>query len=371
MEDVVMGKSPYQGKRVFLTGHTGFKGSWLALWLEALGAEVWGYALDPPRAGLYERLSPAVARDFRGDVRDLASLKSAVEACRPHFVFHLAAQALVGESYRDPINTLSTNVVGTGNLLEAIRGLDEKVVCVVVTTDKCYENREWEFAYRETDRLGGRDVYSASKAAAELVTSSWRLSFFGESAPIATARGGNVIGGGDFTKGRILPDCIEALSLRRVIEVRNPGSVRPWQHVLDCLGGYLRLGEWLLDPPTSERSFNFGPVRESQRTVREVVEEVLGHWPGDWIDTSSPGAHHEAGRLAVSIERAGAVLDWAPTWHFQDCVRETVDWYRAFHRSGEGELPREITLDQIHRYTEASRLFQDRLEEGGGIVPNH
>jgi CDP-glucose 4,6-dehydratase len=356
MEDLGMSFSIYKGKRVLVTGHTGFKGSWLVTWLELLSAEVSGYGLDPDGISLYGILQPSLTRDERGDVRDLDRLRKVLEEVQPDIVFHLAAQALVGTSYENPLDTVTSNVVGTANLLECVRALPYDCHCVVVTSDKCYLNREWEYAYRENDHLGGRDVYSASKAAAEIITAAWNASFFQSRGGVATARGGNVIGGGDFTKGRLFPDCVASLAEDKSIEVRNPASIRPWQHVLDCLGGYLRLGEWLLDGSfrgASERSFNFGPVAESRRSVAELVEQILGLWPGQWIDRSDPLAPHEAGRLAVSIDRAGAVLGWTPTWEFLDSVRETVGWYRLFYSGGSNEELREETIAQIRRYVSA------------------
>jgi CDP-glucose 4,6-dehydratase len=360
MEDLGMSFSIYKGKKVLVTGHAGFKGSWLVTWLELLSAEVCGYGLDPTGISLHGILRPSLTRDERGDVRDLDRLRRVLEEIQPDIVFHLAAQALVGTSYENPLDTVTSNVVGTANVLECLRELPYDCHCVVVTSDKCYLNREWEYAYRENDHLGGRDVYSASKAAAEIVTAAWTSSFFQDRGGVATARGGNVIGGGDFTKGRLFPDCIAALSEDKSIEVRNPASIRPWQHVLDCLGGYLRLGEWLLDGSfrqSKERSFNFGPVAESRRSVAELVEQILGFWPGRWIDRSDPLAPHEAGRLAVSIDRAGAVLGWTPTWGFSDSVRETVEWYRKYHNGGTKEELRQETLDQIGRYMAASVSF--------------
>ena len=242
-------KEFYQGKSVLVTGNTGFKGSWLTVWLKALGAEVSGFALEPEDgARLFRVVEGCLVRDFRGDMRDLSRVESAIEDTKPDLVLHLAAQALVRRSYEQPLETLTTNVVGTANLLDAVRRISPGSHCVIVTSDKCYENRGWDYAYRETDHLGGHDVYSASKGAAEIVVSSWRRSFFEcENVPgrVATARGGNVIGGGDFSVNRIVPDAMRALSEGKPIGVRNPGATRPWQHVLDCLSGYLVLGAWL------------------------------------------------------------------------------------------------------------------------------
>jgi len=351
-----MSFSEYSGKRILVTGHTGFKGSWLVTWLNSLGSEVSGYGMDPGGKSLSTILDPILRRDERGDLRDIDRLRTAVEEIRPDIVFHLAAQALVGESYKNPLETVTTNVVGTANLLECLRSLSYDCHCVVVTSDKCYSNREWEFAYRESDHLGGHDVYSASKAAAEIVTAAWSSSFFTGRGGIVTARGGNVIGGGDFTRGRLFPDCVAALSENRKIELRNPNSIRPWQHVLDCLSGYLRLGEWLMSDSfrsNKERAFNFGPVAESQRSVAELVGEIFESWPGQWIDSSNPLAPHEADRLAVSIDRASSTLGWTPTWQFSDAVRETVQWYRMFYAGRSVHELRAETFDQIGRYMKA------------------
>lgn len=351
-----MAFSSYKGKRVLVTGHTGFKGSWLVTWLTYLGAEVSGYGLEPTEKSLFHILAPSLHRDDRGDIRKIDQLRATLEEFKPDIVFHLAAQALVGESYENPLDTVTTNVVGTANLLECLRTLSHDCHCVVVTSDKCYLNREWEYAYRESDHLGGHDVYSASKAAAEIITSAWSSSFFHGRGKIATARGGNVIGGGDFTGGRLFPDCVKALSEDRVIELRNPNSIRPWQHVLDCLSGYLKLGEWLMSdrcPHGTERAFNFGPAAESQRSVSDLVHHIFEYWPGRQIDISDPLAPHEAGRLAISIDRAGSVLRWSPSWSFSDAVRETVQWYRKYYSGSSPQEMRTETLDQIERYMES------------------
>jgi len=354
-----MSFSEYSGKKVLVTGHTGFKGSWLVTWLNLLGAEVCGYGMDPGGKSLFRILEPTLHNDERGDLRDIKRLRAAVDEIQPDIVFHLAAQALVGESYENPIETVTTNVVGTANLLESLRTLPYDCHCVVVTSDKCYLNREWEYAYRECDHLGGHDVYSASKAAAEIVTAAWSSSFFTDRGGIVTARGGNVIGGGDFTRGRLFPDCVAALSENRKIELRNPKSIRPWQHVLDCLSGYLTLGEWLMSNSfrsSKDRAFNFGPIAESQRSVAELVGQIFEFWPGQLIDSSDPLAPHESDRLAVSIDRASSVLGWTPTWHFSDAVRETVQWYRMFYGGGSQTEMHAETLDQIGRYMKSCSI---------------
>ena len=302
----------FRGKRVFLTGHTGFKGGWLCEWLLALGAEVVGYALPPEtRPALFDQLGLAtrLAAHHEADIRDAATLAARLQECAPDFVFHLAAQPLVRESYARARETFDVNGMGTLYVLEALRGLSKPCAAVFVTTDKCYENREWVYGYREEDPLGGRDPYSASKAVAELIIHSYRQSFFPEGGPvkIASARAGNVIGGGDWAKDRIVPDCVRALDRGEAIVVRNKTATRPWQHVLEPLSGYLWLAAALAHPalarcPQPARlasGFNFGPTHEANRTVAELVGEVLKHWPGQWQDGSDPRAVHEANLFAA------------------------------------------------------------------------
>lgn len=345
-------RQTFGGERVLVTGHTGFKGAWLSFWLSGIGAQVSGYSLDPEpsQRELFEIVREggafAPGRDVRGNIGDYDRVRECVRETRPDFVFHLAAQSLVRRSYVRPVETFASNVLGTVHLLEAVRAESPDATVVVVTTDKCYENREWAYSYRETDPLGGRDPYSASKAAAEIATAAWRASFFdgaGVSGRIATARAGNVIGGGDYADDRIVPDLVRALAAGQALGVRSPGSTRPWQHVLDCLSGYLALARWLATDPSAsghcERAFNFGPTQESERTVGDLVEECLRHWPGRWEDLSEPGAPHEATRLAVSIERSRAVLGWRPNWDFPTAVAETIEWYRA---RTEGASPSEL-----------------------------
>lgn len=370
----------YAGKRVLLTGHTGFKGSWLALWLQELGAEVTGFALPPePMPSLH--LAAGVERACRGvqgDVRDAARLRAVLHEARPDFVFHLAAQPLVRLSYEQPVETIATNVLGTAHLLEAIRREGRPCAVVVVTSDKCYENREWIHGYREDEPMGGHDVYSMSKGAAELVVSSYRRSFFSpgrlavHGIAVASARAGNVVGGGDFAKDRIVPDAMSALAEGRPVPVRNPGAVRPWQHVLEPLGGYLLLGARLAGvgadrhpaprPSTSaERAgaayceaWNFGPRLEDARTVREVVEALIEAWgSGSWEDRNDPAAPHEAGLLRLSIDKAQARLGWLPRWGFADTVRRTVEWYRAFHGGAGPDDLAAVCRRQIAEYLES------------------
>ena len=332
----------WKDRRVLLTGHTGFKGSWLTLWLLHLGAEVWGYALPPDgNYPLFDDLS--LAKQFEkfhhhvGDLRDLVRSRACYQV-QPEVVFHLAAQPLVRLSYRDPLSTWSINVQGSLHVLEALKSLNHPC-SVMVTTDKVYANREWDYGYREDDRLGGHDPYSASKAAAELAIQSWRSSFCGPgdhqttNLLIATARAGNVIGGCDWAKERIVPDAMRALAAGESIPVRNSRATRPWQHVLEPLGGYMLLAEHLaFAGSTYAGAFNFGPPQASNRSVRELVEEALQHWPGDWQDYSDTKAPHEAGRLHLQTDKAYHQLRWRPIWDFSTTVARTVAWYRAVHQ---------------------------------------
>lgn len=320
-------------KRVLVTGHTGFKGSWLCETLLARGAKVSGLALAPDtRPALFDQLGLARRMDHAlGDIRDAGLVAARLREVRPEIVLHLAAQPLVRRSYREPLDTWATNVMGTAHVLEAVRLLQSPCAVVVVTTDKVYENREWEHPYREIDPLGGHDPYSASKAGTELVAASWRKAFFaGTDVRLATARAGNVIGGGDWSEDRILPDLARAFASNQPLLVRNRHAVRPWQHVLDPLEGYLMLAERLAGPEAArlEDGFNFGPEPADQRSVGSLVEEARRHWAGTWIDATDPNAPHEAGQLALSIERARMVLGWKPRWDFGRAVSETVAWYR-------------------------------------------
>ena len=356
-----MNPSIFSGRRVFLTGHTGFKGAWLTQWLLQLGADVTGYALDPPTSpSLYEQLNlESEICSIRGDVRDLQKLTDAIGQARPDFLFHLAAQSLVRVSYDEPVETISTNVMGTVNVLEALRTLRRPCVAVVVTTDKCYQNREWVYGYREEDHLGGADPYSCSKAMAELAVESWRRSWFCRSSAesveirVATARAGNVIGGGDWAQDRIVPDCIRALARNEPIPIRNRHARRPWQHVLDPLHGYLELARHLATAETREEiaarcaPFNFGPSHESSRTVGELVSEVLRSWPGRSADRTEPNAPHEATLLQLSTEKARALLNWTCQWDFATSVRRTVDWYQ---RVQSGESSARVTQEQIREF---------------------
>jgi CDP-glucose 4,6-dehydratase len=355
----------YHGRRVLLTGHTGFKGSWLAEWLLALGAKVTGYSLPPPTTpALFEQLRLAERLDHvLSDVRDLPALQEVIRRTRPEIVFHLAAQSLVRKSYGQPLETYATNVLGTANVLEAVRLAGHPCTVIVVTTDKCYENHEDGRPYREQDPLGGRDPYSSSKAAAELVTNAYRASFFASpSSPIrvASVRAGNVIGGGDWAEDRLIPDSIRALAEGRPVIVRHPLAARPWQHVLEPLGGYLQLAAALATAPEGTplaSAFNFGPAADSHRPVAEVVREILRHWPGTWEARPEPGAPHEAHLLHLSAAKARDLLGWKPVWSFEEAIARTVDWYRL--TSAQKVSVPEITRNQIEAYTAAAPRGRD------------
>lgn len=338
----------YKGRRVFVTGHTGFKGSWLSEWLLMLGAEVTGFSIrvnDQPdhfhALGLADRMNHII-----GDARDLDALEKAVQNAQPDYVFHLAAQPLVRLSYREPVDTMTTNITGTVHVLDTLRRLNHPVACVIVTSDKCYENREVLHGYREDDPMGGRDPYSASKGAAEIVAHSYRRSFFSgpdSKISMATARAGNVIGGGDWSEDRIVPDCVRSLMRGLLISVRNPAATRPWQHVLEPLSGYLWLGAALSGQLTLPRmlrhsaasdAFNFGPWPEANRPVKDLVTEMLKHWPGQWRDASDAGAVHEAGLLSLAIDKAFHMLQWHPVWSFERNIAATAGWYRHVAEGG-------------------------------------
>lgn len=357
----------FRGKRVFLTGHTGFKGSWMAQWLCDLGAEVTGFshavAEDPclfTQLGLQDRITHVI-----GDVRDQQALDDAIAACDPDFVFHLAAQALVRYSYDHPVETMATNVMGTVHLLEALRQRGRPIACVVVTSDKCYENREVLMGYREDDSFGGKDPYSASKGAAEVVSHSYLRSYFADpESPVrmATARAGNVIGGGDWAADRIVPDCMRSLAASRPVGVRNPAATRPWQHVLEAISGYLWLGALLAGAATTPRvarpadvfqGFNFGPWVNANLSVARLVDEVLLHWPGCWEKIGDQAAMPEAGLLGLSIDKAFHKLEWQPTLDFAESVAMTALWYRAVAKHGASPL--ELTQTDIRRHTALSR----------------
>lgn len=417
----------YQGKRVLVTGHTGFKGSWLTLWLHELGAQVWGFSLptspvsQTAQASTVSQTAPdslaslasgptlfhdaridQVCQHVAGNVRDGDAMRRVVAEVQPDIVLHLAAQPLVRLSYEQPVATFETNVMGTVHLLEAVRTATARqarqpCAVVVVSSDKCYENREWVYGYREHDPLGGHDPYSASKAGCEIVAASYRRSFFSperlseHGVALATARAGNVIGGGDWAADRIVPDCIRALHDGRAIQVRNPHAIRPWQHVLEAVGGYLLLGARLtgvspsgVDPAGATPSgvgssgiapvdaslsargqagqapatfcdaWNLGPNPDDTRAVRDLVELLVHEWgEGSWQDVSDPNARHEATLLQLSTDKARAILGWTPRWNFATAIATTARWYRAWHEGQRGAALRALTVAQIREYAGA------------------
>lgn len=350
----------FSGARVLVTGHTGFKGSWLTAWLRRLGADVTGIALDPPsRPSHFEVAGMASGMaDHRMDIRNRAALKACIAQAAPDFVFHLAAQPLVRRSYADPIETYETNVIGTLNVLEGLRAMDKPCVAVLITSDKCYDNVEWVWGYRETDPLGGRDPYSASKGAAELVIRSHVKSFF----PVATTkvrigvgRAGNVIGGGDWADDRIVPDCVRAWSKGNVVELRNPRATRPWQHVLEPLSGYLALAAELhRRPEIHGEPFNFGPPAQQNHSVLELVQGISRYWDKvRWNDVS--GSHsgpNEAGLLKLNCDKALHHLNWQAVMGFEETVRMTAEWYRAYYES-QSDIAA-VTRAQIDAYAETA-----------------
>jgi CDP-glucose 4,6-dehydratase len=358
MEDMVnlqQLSTHFKGKKVFITGHTGFKGAWLMATLHLLGAKISGYSLAPEHDdGLYRLLQPLENTDsIIADIRDKERLTAAVSSFQPDFVFHLAAQPLVRKSYKLPAETFEVNVVGTANLLETIKTLPGKCVVVVITTDKVYENKEDGSLFKETDTLGGYDPYSASKACTELVVSSFRNSFFNiddEAAhgkSIATARAGNVIGGGDWSADRIIPDIVRALMRDEPIDVRNPSSVRPWQHVLEPVIGYLLLAAKLQSNPGNfSKPFNFGPLPDDHLTVRQLVEAAIHYWgSGSWNDKSYEFQLHEAALLKLDITRAMQELNWMPKLSAAQAIEWTIEWYKRPSAS-----KRSFSLEQINRY---------------------
>jgi CDP-glucose 4,6-dehydratase len=354
MEGLVM--SPfnnfYSGRRVGITGHTGFKGAWLALWLRQLGAHVHGFSLPPPTHPNLHEITHAssLASHTIGDIRSLPALSDWIQRTQPEILFHLAAQPLVRASYLDPIDTLTSCVLGTANVLEAVRLHKPDTRLVIVTTDKVYENHSWEHGYRESDPLGGHDPYSASKAAADVITQAWRRSFF-PSALVASVRAGNVIGGGDYASERIVPDIVRSRILGSTLALRSPQSTRAWLHVLDCLAGYLCVGVRLDRSPGFPGSFNFGPGPEGNRSVANLVEEFSLHWPGPWSSVPPNPTLHEAPLLNLSIDRACALLGWRPVWNFSRAVQETATWYQARHQSKSSDLL-ETSVAQIERFSQ-------------------
>jgi CDP-glucose 4,6-dehydratase len=336
MESVVNYPGLFKGKRIFVTGHTGFKGSWLVTWLHLLGAHVKGYALPPENdSDLYNIIAPHLnIESVIADIRDRQKLSDEIISFQPDFIFHMAAQPLVRRSYQIPAETFEVNAIGTANLLEALIRLDKKCTTIIITTDKVYQNKESNKLYKEDNRLGGHDPYSASKACAELVTDSFYNSFFNKKDPqfqkaIATARAGNVIGGGDWNKDRIIPDIINHLATGNPVPVRNPNAIRPWQHVLEPLGGYMTLAALLDESPGKySLAYNFGPKKKDHLTVKKLVETAIDCWgKGEWNDISDPSQPHEAGILKLDITKAKKELHWKPKLTSKEAIQWTIDWY--------------------------------------------
>ncbi len=351
-------KQAYKGSKVLVTGHTGFKGSWLITWLKAMGADVCGYSNGiPTDPSLFEtaRLSETIRHEL-GDVRDHARLSAVIKDYKPDYVFHLAAQAIVSTSYADPLETFGTNVMGTAVVMECLRSATWPCVGIVITSDKAYDNVEWPWGYRENDRLGGKDIYSGSKGAAELVFNSYRHSFFNPGrlpVRIASARAGNVIGGGDWAKDRIIADCVRAWQQNRVVQIRSPQATRPWQHVLEPLSGYLALGAALqADESLHGESFNFGPRAEQNATVVELLADLARVWgfedPSRSFDVVGNAPFHEAGLLKLNIDKALLQLRWEPNLSYAECMSMTGLWYRDVVRNGADALA--LTRQQIGQY---------------------
>lgn len=360
MEGVEVNPSFWKGKRVLLTGHTGFKGSWLSLWLQSMGAQVVGYALNPPTdPSLFDAADVAKGMiSIIGDIRDLEHLSRVFAEHQPEIVIHMAAQPLVRYSYIEPVETYSTNVMGTVNLLEAVRSTKGVKAVVNVTTDKCYENREWAWGYRENEAMGGYDPYSSSKGCAELVTAAYRNSYFHSDkykehgVAIASARAGNVIGGGDWADDRLIPDIMRAISASEPVNIRNPHAIRPWQHVLEPLAGYLVLAQKLCEEGAAcAEGWNFGPNDEDAKPVQWIVEKLTRSW-GDgasWVVDGSEHPH-EAHYLKLDCSKAKSRLNWHPRWNLEEALAAIVEWQRAYR---DGKAIKSITMEQIRRYVNA------------------
>jgi CDP-glucose 4,6-dehydratase len=349
----------YHRKRILITGHTGFKGSWLSIWLHELGAEVIGVAQSPcfnRDNFVLSGIGKKIKADIRADIRDSSRMKEIFQEYQPEIIFHLAAQPLVRLSYEIPVETYQTNVMGTINILEAVRVTDSVKIGVMITTDKCYENKEQIWGYRENEPMGGYDPYSSSKGAAEIAISSWRRSYFNPNEyakhgkSIASARAGNVIGGGDWAPDRIIPDCIRALESNKSIEIRNPKAIRPWQHVLEPLSGYMLLAKKMWDEPTKYcESWNFGPYAESISTVWDVASKIIENYgSGELKDLSDPNALHEAKLLMLDINKAKFQLGWEPRMNIDQTVKLTVDWYKTYKK----ENVYKLCMKQIKEYLE-------------------
>lgn len=353
----------YSNKKVLITGNTGFKGAWLSIWLESLGAKIYGVSKDIPTSpSMFESLNLGckIEQHFI-DVRDFDKLNDVIKRIEPDFVFHLAAQAIVSTSYENPVDTISTNVTGTMNVLESLRLLNKICTAIIITSDKCYDNVEWVWGYKETDALGGKDIYSGSKGAAELVFKSYFHSFFNNSdskVKVAVARAGNVIGGGDWAADRIVPDCMRAWSKGEIVEIRSPNATRPWQHVLEPLSGYLNLGSELYsDDSINGESFNFGPHSEHTSTVKKLLEDLSGCWkydnPTNAYCITDDIKFHEAGLLKLNCDKALFHLKWIPTLNYNQLLNFTGDWYYNFYNS---KLDmHQYTMNQIIEYVKIAK----------------
>jgi CDP-glucose 4,6-dehydratase len=354
----------YKGKKVLITGNTGFKGSWLTIWLLKLGANVYGLSKDiPTEPSMFKELElKNEVNHYENDVRDFDSVKSIIEQVKPDFIFHLAAQALVSVSYSDPVETITINVIGTTNILEALKQSNHHCVGIFITSDKCYDNVEWEWGYKETDALGGKDIYSGSKGAAELVFKSYYHSFFNKNesnVKVATTRAGNVVGGGDWAKDRIVPDCMRAWSKNEIVEIRSPNATRPWQHVLEPLSGYLGLGQKLYDDKKlNGESFNFGPNSYHSHTVEDILRDMCNYWN---IKDSSKAYQitdnikfHEAGLLKLNCDKALFHLKWLPTLSYEQLMRFTGSWYFNFYKNQENMF--DFTSNQIDEYEKIASI---------------
>jgi CDP-glucose 4,6-dehydratase len=356
-------KRLFKGKKILVTGHTGFKGSWLCIWLNHLGAEVSGVSIDTvgePSNYLASSVSKFV-KDNRVDIRNTKKIELLIEEIQPDFVFHLAAQALVRPSYENAIETMSTNAIGSANVLEALRCLDKKVVAVMITSDKAYDNVEWVWGYRETDRVGGKDPYSASKGMAELAIRSYVESFFNQpdsNVRVGITRAGNVIGGGDWAVDRIVPDCMEAWSKGETVDIRSPHATRPWQHVLEPLSGYLALAADLAqDGKNHGEAYNFGPSSDQNYPVSKLIDEMSKYWNQiKWNDVSTDKEHvHEAGLLKLNCDKVLFDLEWHSTLQFEETVKMTVEWYKKYYQN-RAQSMHDFTISQIESFTKSAKL---------------
>ena len=354
----MINKNFWRNRKIFLTGHTGFKGSWMLTWLKELGCDVCGYALEPEKNSLFNYLFENEKKEFKniyGDINNKEYLRDKILEFKPEIVFHFAAQPLVLESYLSPLKTWQTNLMGTLNLLESLKNYDRKCTIIIITTDKVYKNKECNYAYMENDELGGYDPYSASKAATEIAVESWKQSFIGESLSqnnllsIATARSGNVVGGGDWSKNRILPDAVNSIINNKDLIIRNPNSTRPWQHVLEPLGGYLLLAQKVYEnPELYSGAFNFGPELNNNKTVEELINEVFKSWKGTYKKQyNSKDAPHEAKILNLDIQKSHKYLNWYPLWNFEFTIKKTIMWYKNFYA---GKNPMSLCKEDLKSY---------------------